>query len=95
MRIWLDLDNEADLLAINNAVHEELKAAHENGEIDNYLPAEGYTSIQKHPEKEIYSSRYDLDKVDFWSPYILRHIDESDLVEHGSEWSETEAEIDS
>jgi len=86
MRIWLIFDNKKDIDKLNLSIHNDLKEAHEKGEIKNYLPSTAYASVRKHPTLEKYASKYELNKCMCWTPYIEKHINENDLEVLTKDW---------
>jgi len=88
MKIWLIFNNKADIDTLNLSIHNELKEAHEKGEIGNYLPCTGWASVRKHPTLEKYASKYELNKCMCWTPYLEKYINENNLVELTNDWNE-------
>jgi hypothetical protein len=89
MRIWLILEKK-ELTALNLRVHEELKDAEGRQEIHNYLPCDAYAVLRYHPTLNKVASKYDLNKTEStkdWNPYILKHINEDDLVVLTEDWT--------
>lgn len=80
--IWL-IDTEANLDALNAAIHADLLAA----DLRTYPQSTVAFSVKRfHPSSGLVAMKFPIGKVIEWDVHILAHINENDLVDLTSDW---------
>jgi hypothetical protein len=84
MKIWIEkpLSEEHVIDALNVAIYDELVSA---GVITR-KPNGTFTEKRYHPTKPLVAAHFKINKIAKWKKHILKHINESDLVELGKGW---------
>lgn len=84
MKIWIvkSIDEEDIIDALNVAIYEELVKA----KVVKRREDGTFTEKRYHPTESLVAAHFKINKVAKWKKHILKHINESDLVELGEDW---------